>query len=252
MHLKMMGANSNLSPDEMMQMHVNGEIADDHRRWNESENKSRWPLSSQGGGVFSGSQLSLSSSPPPAAAASMRLWSSASTPLPGSPLSTNGGSSLALPSGIVRNLASNSHAMAGVPPPAALMLQGGVPSGVGAQQAATATLGSLLGLPPLGLGGSWAPHLHASANQIDPSTPAALAAALMANGILSGGADGALSLAGLNGGLSASSLLRLLPSSIGEAAMAGSLMLPPGLFSLPSATAALGEGGKIVDGNNPT
>ena len=186
MHLKMMGAASNLSPDEMMQLHVNGEIADD-RRWNESENRSRWPLSPPGGGG-SGRSSPL---PPPA---SVRLWSTASLPLPSSPLSgSNGGGSssqsLAMPSGIVRSLAAVSASLAAVNGPLVASAQ---------QPAmAAATLGSLLGIPSLGLGSAWSPPAHVAPavskqmTVVETATPVSLAAALLAaNGALSGGMEG--------------------------------------------------------------
>jgi hypothetical protein len=44
-HLKMLGASANLSPDEMMALHVNGEASEagGERRWNEGDNRPRWP-----------------------------------------------------------------------------------------------------------------------------------------------------------------------------------------------------------------
>ena len=186
MHLKMMGAASNLSPDEMMQLHVNGEIADD-RRWNESENRSRWPVSPPAAGSGSGRSSPL---PPPA---SVRLWSTASLPLPSSPLSGNNGGgsssqSLAMPSGIVQSLAAVSASLAAANGPLVAVAQQPVMT--------AATLGNLLGIPSLGLGSAWSPPAPLVAPSVpkqmavNAATPVSLAAALLANGALSGGIEG--------------------------------------------------------------
>ena len=138
MHLKMMGASSNLSPDEMMALHVNGEAgeAGGDRRWNEGDNRPRWPIfppvESPSATAAMRNDAFLQSSLPQAPA--VQLWAPAVPALkPQAPV---------LPSspGIARTLAAVTASLAAAGQRPGMSLSGGSPFGSPqAAPAATAT-----------------------------------------------------------------------------------------------------------------
>lgn len=256
MHLKMMGAANNMTPEEMMQLHVNGgpgsEAVD--RRWNESENAARggggglqrWPsggcgfpgpLETSAPSSTSNGGAASSRTAPLRAATAPQLWVASNKPV-------TPGTTTVLP-GVVRSLASMAAAQQ-------------------AQQEAakTATLAPTAPILPT------VPELAALAGASAPPAVPIAAQNAAAGGLnLFGSIERAVAAAaaglplGSSGlqGISASSLLQLLPtlaagglSIVGgsdpasgtvaaSAARGGSALQLPLLYSLP--VGVLGGGG---------
>ena len=264
MHLKMMGAANNMSPEEMMQLHVNGEPGSEavDRRWKESENASRggggsaalqrwpsggFPLDSAPQAVVSRGVTTSSHAAPSRASTAPQLWVPSSKPA-----ASLAGASV-LP-GVVRSLASMAaaqqslakaneaateaaNATAAVPPLLPLVAQ----QASALQQAAAsiqlygsidrAVAAAAAGLP---IGGSALPLSASSLLTLLPSLAAAGASTV-------GGAPG-------SGGAPAASTPegRSDPSSVAGAALGGAgLQLQAGLqlpviYSLPAGAMILG------------